>query len=268
MLNKFSLHNKVALVTGASGLLGQAHCEALAEAGASVVVTDLSLMDCESVVSKLDGRHMAVGLDVTDKSNLQAVCELIIGHYGRLDILVNNAAVNDMVEDPKTSADLSGFEDYPLEYWNRSLEVNLTGVFLCSQIFGGWMAANRGGSIINIGSTYGITAPDQSLYQDEYGNQVFRKPPAYSVTKGGVIMFTRYLAAYWGKKNVRVNTLSPGGVQNGQNDFFVEKYSSRTPLNRMAGKNDYQGALIFLASDASAYMTGGNLVVDGGWTAW
>lgn len=268
MSGLFSLKGKTVIVTGATGLIGRAHCEALANAGADVVATDLNAGECLALIKDLPGSPSAFYLDVTDKSCVQDVKEQVIGRYGHLDVLVNNAAVNDMVEDPKASPALSAFENYPLELWNRSLNVNLTGVFLCSQVFGTWMAENGGGSIINIASTYGITAPDQSLYLDREGRQTFNKPPAYSVTKGGVLMFTRFLAAYWGEKKVRVNALSPGGVQHGQNNFFIEQYSKRTPLKRMAGKNDYQGAIVFLASDASAYMTGANLVVDGGWTIW
>ncbi|MDX9925377.1 MAG: SDR family oxidoreductase [Ignavibacteriaceae bacterium] len=267
-MNLFSLEGKTAIVTGALGLIGKHHCAALSEAGANVVVADVNKNNCRDFASMFETKAIGVGLNVTDPESIKKMRDTIIKEFGHIDILVNNAAINDMFESPQAALEQSKFENYPLELWQKSVDVNLTGVFLCSQILGKCMADQKSGSIINIGSTYGITAPDQSLYIDDNGNQKFFKPPAYSATKGAVIMFSRYLASYWGKDGVRVNTLSPGGVENMQDEFFVEKYSKKTPLGRMARPTDYKGALIFLASEASAYMTGANLVVDGGWTSW
>jgi NAD(P)-dependent dehydrogenase (short-subunit alcohol dehydrogenase family) len=264
----FSLKNKTAIVTGSLGLIGKEHCRALSEAGANVIVADIDSQACEKFAETLQTDSIDCGLDVTNKESITQLRDIVLNKYGHIDILVNNAAINDMFENPKAAADQSKFENYPLELWQKSVDVNLTGVFLCSQILGYEMAKQKSGSIINIASTYGISAPDQSLYIKENGMQSFYKPPAYSATKGAVIMFTRYLAAYWGKENVRVNTLTPGGVENNQDEFFIQKYSAKTQLGRMAKPTDYKGALIFLASEASGYMTGANLVVDGGWTAW
>lgn len=263
----FSLTGKVTLVTGACGLIGRHHCAALAEAGAQVVALDINETACIELATKLGSAHMGVGVDVASEESLKAAKERIMARYGRMDVLVNNAAINDMFENPALAAEQSMFEHYPVDMFRKSLEVNVTGVFLCSQVFGSVMAAQGQGSIINIASTYGMVGPDQSIYKDQQGNQKFYKSAAYPATKGAVINFTRFLAAYWGNKGVRVNTLSPGGVENSQDEFFVQNYSAKTCLGRMAQPNDYQGAIVFLASDASAYMTGANLVVDGGWTA-
>ncbi len=268
----FSLARKVAVVTGSLGLIGKNHCRALAEAGADVVVTDLNENACkefaEEISSAYPVKSLGIGCDITDKPSVASLKDRILAQFPKIDILVNNAAINDMFENPGAAVEQSMFENYPLELFKRSLDVNVTGMFLCSQILGKVMADHGSGSIINIASTYGIVAPDQSLYQKTDGTQSFYKSPAYPVTKGAVISFTRFLAAYWGHRGVRVNTLSPGGVENNQDAYFVENYAKRTPLGRMAEPTDYLGTIIFLASDASNYMTGANLVVDGGWTVW
>lgn len=264
----FELKNKTAIVTGALGLIGKEHCRALSEAGANIVVADIDENKCIEFAQSLETESIGLSLDVTKPESIKNLRDKTLNKFGHIDTLINNAAINDMFEDPKAASEQSKFENYPLELWQKSVEVNLTGVFLCSQILGYEMVKQKSGSIINIASTYGITAPDQSLYKKEDGTQSFYKPPAYSATKGGVLMFTKYLAAYWGKDGVRVNSLSPGGVENSQDEYFIKKYSEKTPLGRMAKPTDYKGALIFLASDASSYMTGANLIVDGGWTAW
>ena len=268
LAERFDLTGRTAIVTGAAGLLGRQHCKALAEAGARVVATDLNQSACDSVVQDLGDSALGIAADVTDPGSVRELLEQVLKRAGGVDVLVNNAAINDMFENPAAALELSRFENYPLEMWKRSVDVNVTAVFLCSQIIGTEMARAGRGSIVNIASTYGVVAPDQSLYQDPDGQQRFYKSPVYPTTKGAVLAFTRFLAAYWGAEGVRVNALSPGGVENRQDDFFIREYASRTPLKRMATPTDFMGALVFLASDASAYVTGANLLVDGGFTIW
>jgi NAD(P)-dependent dehydrogenase (short-subunit alcohol dehydrogenase family) len=267
-LKLFSLKDKVAIVTGALGLIGKNHCFALAEAGANVVVCDLDENKCKEFAKSLPTKSIGVGVDITGKSSVENLKDKTIREFGRIDILINNAAINDMFENPQAAADLSMFENYPQNMWQKSLDVNVTGTFLCSQIIGTEMVKAGKGSIINIASTYGMVGPDQSIYKKPDGSQSFYKSPAYPATKGAIINFTRFLAAYWGNKGVRVNTLSPGGVENNQDEYFVKNYSEKTMLGSMAAPDDYKGAIVFLASDASSYMTGANLIIDGGWTAW
>jgi NAD(P)-dependent dehydrogenase (short-subunit alcohol dehydrogenase family) len=267
-LERFSLAGKVAVVTGAAGLLGRRHCHALAEAGARVVATDLGQDQCDDVASELGPGAVGVAADVSDPTSVRALTDELIARHGRIDVLVNNAAINDKVEDPAAGPDASRFENFPLDRWQRSLDVNVTGPFLCCQTIGAVMAEAGRGSIVNLASTYAMVAPDQSLYRDAAGHQRFYKSPVYPATKAAVLALTRFLAAYWGPAGIRVNALSPGGVENGQDDEFIAGYSRRTPLGRMAAPGDFEGALIFLASDASAYVNGANLVADGGYTIW
>ncbi len=273
----FDLSGRVAIVTGAVGLLGKQHCIALRGAGAHVVVADVDAKRAKQFAEDLAHapatnkdaqRTLGVGVDVTSKASLEAVRDEVLSAFGRIDALVNNAAINDMFESPQAGAELSKFENYPLDLWQRSLDVNVTGVFLSSQVLGTPMAKAGRGSIINVASTYGLVGPDQSIYKKPDGTQSFYKSASYPTTKGAVMNFTRFLAAYWGAAGVRVNTLCPGGIENGQDAYFLENYARKTPLGRMGKPDEMSGAIVFLASEASSYMTGSALVVDGGWTAW
>lgn len=264
----FSLENRVAVVTGALGLLGKQHCMALAEAGAHVVVCDLDEENCKFFASGLPARSIGAKADITNLNSVKALKHNVLQEFGKIDILINNAAINDMVENSMQEGNPSKFENYPVELFRKVIDVNVTGMFICSQVLGTEMLRQKKGSIINVASTYGIVAPDQSLYKKPDGTQVFFKSAAYPAAKGAVISFTRFLAAYWGSNGIRVNTLSPGGVENRQDEYFINNYSARTPLKKMAQAMDYKGAVVYLASDASSYMTGANLVVDGGWTIW
>lgn len=266
------LKGRVAVVTGSAGLLGRQHADALAEAGASVMLGDVDGTAAAHFSEEVgDARRVEAWggtLDVTSPRSLGGFRDAVLARFGRIDVLVNNAAINDKFETPALAAEESRFENYPLDMWRRTLEVNVTGVFLASQAFGAVMAEQKSGSIVNIASTYGLVGPDQSLYVRPDGTRAIHKSPAYPASKGAVLSFTRYLAAYWGTKGVRVNALSPGGIEDRQEEWFIANYARRTPLGRMAHAGDYRGALVFLASDASSYMTGANLVVDGGFTAW
>lgn len=269
-MDAFNLDGKVAIVTGALGLLGREHCSALAAAGARVVVTDLNDEGCRALAESLTTAHrvpaLGVATDVTNADSVEALVERVLGNFEKVDVLVNNAAIDDKFS--SETCDESRFEQYPVERFRRMLDVNVIGTFLCSQRIGRKMAARKSGSIINIASTYGVVAPQQALYRRADGTQSFFKSAAYPTSKGAVLQFTRFLAAYWGASGVRVNALSPGGVAQDPDPHFQAEYAARTPLGRMAEPADYRGALLFLASSASAYMTGANLVVDGGWTAW
>src|SRR5262245_3567519 len=269
----FSLAGRVAIVTGSAGLLGRQHCRALADAGATVVATDLKDEACLMVASELEaeGRRNvhAFAADITDAASLQRLRDAALRIGDRIDVLINNAAMNDRFEDAAAAAALSRFEDYPVERFREALDVNVTGTFLACQVLGSEMARRGRGSIVNIASTYGMVGPDQRIYRGSDGAQRFWKSPVYPTSKGAVLAFTRYLATTWADRGVRVNSLSPGGVaQAGQDQAFVAQYSERTPLARLAAAHEMRGAIVFLASDASSYMTGANLVVDGGWTAW
>ena len=270
---KFEITGRVAVVTGGVGLLGAEFCRTLAEAGAAVAVVDLNGSASQAVADSLTAGgypSLAIPTDITQPDSVNEAVEKVLSAFGRIDILVNSAAL-----DPKFDPDAvnkgitpGAFEDYPLDLWNSALNVNLTGMFLMTQAcVKPMIEQGKKGSIINICSTYGLNGPDQRIYVKE-GKRVAFKPVYYTVTKAGVMGFTKYLAAYYAETDIRVNALTPGGVFNNHEDYFVKNYSAKTILGRMARKDEMNGALLFLASDASSYMTGNNLVVDGGWTAW
>jgi len=270
---KFDLAGRVAVVTGGVGLLGTEFCRTLAEAGAAVVVVDLNAFASQAVadsLAKSGTKALAVPTDITDPDAVNALVEQTLSTFGRLDILVNSAALDPKFDPDAVSKGITpgAFEDYPLDLWNSALNVNLTGMFLMTQAcVKPMIAQGKKGSIVNICSTYGLNGPDQRIYIKD-GKRVAFKPVYYTVTKAGVMGFTKYLAAYYAGTEIRVNALTPGGVFNNHEDYFVQNYSAKTIIGRMAKKDEMNGALLFLASDASSYMTGNNVVVDGGWTAW
>ena len=267
----FDLSGRAALVTGGGGLLGKQFCLTLAEAGAALAVVDIDADLCEQVADSLREKgHRAIALptDITDSASVTEAVAKTVNAFGSLDILVNSAALDPKFDqDSISSQGANAFETFPLEGWRQALDVNLTGMFLVSQAAVKPMLAKGKGSIINICSTYGLGGPDQRIYQQE-GQPPKFKPVTYTVTKAGVVGMTKYLAAYFGRKNIRVNSLTPGGVYNNHDETFTEAYSYRTMMGRMADKDEMNGGLLYLASDASSYMTGANLIVDGGWTAW
>ena len=270
LMKRFSLEGRVAVVTGGAGLLGEQFCRTLAAAGAAVAVLDLSPEGAQRVAAAIaaeGGTASPYPVDITDPAAVRAAVDDILTRWGRLDVLINSAAL-----DPKVSAEgevrsAGAFEDFPLQTWRQALNVNLTGAFLMTQAAARPMRQQGKGSIINICSTYGLVGPDQRIYQKP-GQPPQYKPVYYTVTKAAILGFTRYLATYYAGTEIRVNALTPGGVYNHQDEAFVQAYGARTVLGRMARKDEMNGALLFLASDASSYMTGANLVVDGGWTAW
>ncbi len=272
-LYAYDLTGKTALITGGAGLLGREHAAALLESGARTVITDLDIKAANSVAENLardyDKKQILVRkMDVTDLKQILAVFNELKSQGG-VDILINNAAIDPKVKN-ETTTNLFRLEKFPLEEWDYQIKVGLTGVYLCARVFGSEMAKKKGGIILNIASDLAIIAPDQRIYFKEglAEEQQSVKPITYSVIKHGVIGLTKYLATYWCQKGVRVNALCIGGVFNNQPVDFVEKLTNLIPMKRMARRDEYKGAIQFLCSDASSYMTGANLVIDGGRTCW
>ncbi len=265
--NIFSLKNKTVILTGSAGYLGTRFAHVLSAAGANVVLVDIESKKNKNLESALIKKYhthpISYNVDISKQSAVRKLTKDVLAKYKRIDILINNAHFLPR-NHPQRDAP---FEKYPLELWEQTIAVNLTGLFLCCKEIGNIMSKQNKGVIVNISSIYGIVGADQRIY----GNSRLNSPAFYAATKGAMVNLTRYLAAYWNRKNIRVNTLTLGGVFDAKlhkDKKFVEKYSEKTMLGRMARKEDYDGALLFLASDASSYVTGSNLIVDGGWTAW
>lgn len=270
----FNLNGKVAIITGGAGLLGEMHAEIIAEAGGIPILVDINeemaIKKANSIAKKYNVPALGIKTDITKESNIKSFLKKILKRYNQIDILINNAANNPKVKNSNDNIDWSRLENFSLDKWNEDIAVGLTGAFLCSKIIGSEMAKREGGVIINISSDLGIIAPDQRLYHQEKlkKDQQPVKPISYPVIKSALFGLTRYLATYWADKNIRVNSLSPGGIYDKQPDEFLEKINNYIPLGRMAKKDEYKGAILFLCSEASSYMTGANLVVDGGRTCW
>lgn len=268
-MSSYNLEGSIALVTGATGILGRRYVEALNREGAHVVIADLDAAACTDFAAEMGARTgvdcLGLGMDVSDPGSVTAGVEEILKRFGRIDLLLNNAAT----KGDDLHALFQPTIDYDLDVWRRIMAVNIDGQFLMAKTVGRQMLAAGKGSIINVSSIYGCVGPDQRIYEGaEYMGTQINTPLVYSVSKAAVHGLTRHLATEWGAHGVRVNTLTPGGVESGQNDVFVSRYSARTPLGRMARGDEMTGAMLFLASDASSYVTGQNIIVDGGWTAW
>jgi NAD(P)-dependent dehydrogenase (short-subunit alcohol dehydrogenase family) len=264
---RFSLEDRVVVITGCTGVLGTAYCRALAQRGARLVMADLSDRDpatrAAALAAETGAQALGVECDVGCEEDVVALFAAAVERFGRVDAVLNNAAATG--EHLMKAGDVfAAFDDYPLAVWEQVLRTNLTGVFLVAREGGKAMLRNGGGSLINVSSIYGVVAPDHRIYE----GMPFSSFPAYSAGKAGVHGLTLWLAAYWGRKGIRVNTLVPGGVFNQHHEDFVQRYSDRTPMGRMADSDDLVGMVIFLASDASRYCTGQRFIVDGGLTAW
>ncbi len=271
--DRFDLTGRVAVITGGAGLLGQKHAEAIIEMGGVPVLLDIAAdraaTAAETLAATYNSPAYGFGLDITDPDAIAAMLSQILEQCGRVDILINNAANNPKMES-QDGKQWSRFENFPMAIWDQDIAIGLSGAFLCSQVFGAEMARQGSGVILNIASDLSAIAPDQRIYRQPGlpDDQQPVKPVTYSVVKAGLVGLTRYLSTYWADRGVRVNALSPGGVFNGQDDAFVQRLTNLIPLGRMADKDEYKAVVVFLVSDASAYMTGVNLLMEGGRTVW
>ena len=266
----FNLTGKVAIVTGGAGILGRHFCAGLADMGANVAVVDINIEEAQKVASEIknqySGNAIAFACDITVEKSVKEMVLDVVNEFGKINILHNNAAG----KSSNLDAFFADFEDYELDQWKEIMSSNLDGMFLVAKHVGKVMKEQEeGGSIIQTSSIYGVMGPDQRIYNGSYYlDRQINSPAVYSASKAGVIGLTKYLATYWAKDGIRVNSITPGGVESGQNETFKRNYSNRIPMNRMAQPEEMVGALLYLASDASSYMTGQNIIVDGGLNAW
>lgn len=272
-MDRFLIESKICIITGGAGLIGGKHAEAVLEGEGIPVLLDISLPALEKAKERLlqtypDAQIEIFVTDITDRTALEALKDILLEKYGHIDILINNAANNPKVEGGSKNLGATSFIDFPIDIWNADIAVGLTGAMLCAQVFGSVMETQRKGVILNIGSDYGIIAPDQRIYRKDGmpEEEQIIKPVSYSVVKHGLIGMTKYLAAYWGKKGIRVNTLCPASLYNGQDEEFVGKISQLIPMGRMSDPEEYVCTILYMISDASSYMTGATVVLDGGRT--
>ncbi len=262
--NLFDLSDRVAVITGGAGLLASEHAIALSSNGAKITLADFNLQKCMDAVAALKENNVdavAKYCDVTSKESWQKLCDEVLNEFGKIDILINNAGFTNQ---SKSANFDNAFEDFPLNDWNAIMNVNLTGTFLGCQVIGKQMLAQQKGAIINMASLYGVVSPNHNMYPGTGISQ----PVAYSVSKHGVVGLTKYLAALWAGKGVRVNAITPGGIYNNHNKLFTERFAQLNPIGRMSDKTELRGAVVYLASDAASHVVGHNLIVDGGWTVW
>ena len=269
----FDLTGNIAVITGGAGLLGEKHAEAIAEFGGISILLDINKKSGTEKASRISHKYQVdcefILCDITDESQILSIRDALLSKYGRIDILINNAAIDPKVEQ-KSGKNLSRLENFSIDQWNLELGVGLTGAMLCSKIFGYEMAKNNKGVILNISSDLGIIAPEQRIYRKEglSENEQPVKPVTYSVIKHGLVGLTKYLSTYWAANNVRCNTLCPGGIYTNQSDDFVQRLTDLIPLGRMANIDEYKAAVVFMVSEASSYMNGTVMSVDGGRSAW
>ena len=274
-LNRFKIDGNVCIITGGGGLLGRKHAEAVLEGGGIPVLLDISSESLQRAKNELlltynNSQIETFTCDITSRDQLTQIRDVLLEKYGHVDALINNAANNPKMEGASKNMGAIQFNNFPLEIWNQDIAVGLTGALLCAQVFGEVMEKQISGVIINISSDYGLISPDQRVYRKDGlpENQQIIKPISYSVVKHGIIGMTKYLATYWAKKGIRVNTLCPASLENGQDEVFVEKLSNLIPMGRMSQPDEYVCTVLYMLSNASTYMTGATIVLDGGRTCW